>query len=81
MESVALLLRKLRQVKRNEEIPDDDEYETKKIVVATKFVPVETTTIPEALKTTTLSAIEKSQKHLNDMKNTINEVSEKMKST
>lgn len=81
MESVAVLLRKLRQVKHNEEMSDDDEFETRKIVVATKIVPIEATTIPEALKSTTLSAIEKSQKHFYDMKNSINEVSQKMKST
>ncbi|RNA27901.1 synaptotagmin 1 isoform X1 [Brachionus plicatilis] len=79
MEPAGLLLRKLRQVRRNEEMPEDYEYETIKTVVGTKLVPIETTTIPQALKTTTLSAIEKGQKQLQNVNNVINEVSKKMK--
>lgn len=80
MERTALLLRKLRQVKRNEELPDEDEYITQKIVIGTKKISIETTNIPEALKSTTLSTLEMSQKQLEYMKHGINEVSKKMKS-
>ncbi|CAF0843687.1 unnamed protein product [Brachionus calyciflorus] len=80
MESLSILLRKLRQVKANDEVVEDDsEYETQIVVAGTKIIPQETVSLQEALKTTTLSSLDKGREQLQNMNIAINEVSKKMK--